>query len=371
MLILNKKIYTIFDVKSKYFSFDRLKYHLSKYKILESNINGNMEYRLHFLWFRYLHNLDNKIINKYLNIPTIIVNNILGVDNITNKYLLYINLEKYFKDDMNFLPKTQLFSNETIFNNNIQILKPVKAIKTNLTMSSGKGIIICENLIQLQNAKKYLNDYDYIICQNYIKNPLLFKNKKFHIRIYMISTIINNIFNSYTIDYGRIFTSKNIFINDDYSNMMIHDTHYRYTDDDYIFPDDFLCNINKNTDNHTIENILLQIKNILYKLSVILYDFVYQQKNTLNSFHLFGIDIMIDDTFNVKLLECNKYPELTVEKNDKKREEFNNILFDLIDNIILSPVYTNKYNYTNEYNYTNNLIFTKSMKVSNNHKKIE
>ena len=111
-LIIHPKNYVIFDNHSKFFSYDKLRHHLNKYNLNESKINYGIESKLYFLWFKYISICDIKIIKKYLNIPTIIINNILGVESITNKYILYLNLEKYFKNELDFISKTQLFTKD-------------------------------------------------------------------------------------------------------------------------------------------------------------------------------------------------------------------------------------------------------------------
>ena len=114
-IILNKKKYVIFENKNQnnLFSYDRLRYHLEKYKLTEISIqNGHCDY-IHFLWFRYINEINGKLTNKYLNNQILIINDILGVECITNKYFLSQNIKKYFSDECDkIIPKTGLFTKE-------------------------------------------------------------------------------------------------------------------------------------------------------------------------------------------------------------------------------------------------------------------
>jgi hypothetical protein len=369
-IILNKKKYVIFENKNQnnLFSYDRLRYHLEKYKLTEISIqNGHCDY-IHFLWFRYINEINGKLTNKYLNNQILIINDILGVECITNKYFLSQNIKKYFSDECDkIIPKTGLFTKELIFDNKIKILKPIKNLKTNIVISSSDNIIICETNDDFEFYKHIINDYDYIVSQDYILNPHLFNKKKYHVRIYLLITIIDNIFNSYTIKYGKIIVARDNYpltdcdTNNNYKNVYQHLSKYIFNDNDYEFPNDLNTENNIN-DKNIIENIWIKIQDILVKLSVILSDNIYQHKNTKHSFHLFGLDFMLTNNYDVKLLEVNRYPCLTTKFDKNKKNNLEENLFNLIDDVVLKPIFLNKKKFIiNELLYTKKNVIIKKM----------
>lgn len=230
-------------------------------------------------------------------------------------------------------------------------------------MSSSDNIIICETNDDFEFYKHIINDYDYIVSQDYILNPHLFNKKKYHVRIYFLITIIDNIFNSYTIKYGKIVVARDNYPltdcdtnnnnNNNYKNVYQHLSKYIFNDNEYEFPNDLNNDLNQNI----IENIWKKIQDILVKLSVILSDNIYQHKNTKHSFHLFGLDFIITDDYDVKLLEVNRYPCL-MTKFDKNKENNleENFIFNLIDDVVLKQIFLN-----NKNDASNKSIYTKNI----------
>jgi hypothetical protein len=143
------------------------------------------------------------------------------------------------------------------------------------------------------------------------------------------------------------------YINDDYSNTDIHDTHLKSTDDDYYFPNDF-NNANANATNitaDTIKNIFSQIKDISRASAEILSNKVKTYDNVQNGFYIFGIDLMIEinqtpETHTDK--HTNIYKVILLEINEKSgyktktpngRHKLDSLLFNWINNTILKPIF--------------------------------
>jgi hypothetical protein len=112
--------------------------------------------------------------------------------------------------------------------------------------------------------------------------------------------LYNNQELSYSINLnGRIWYARKEYINDNYNNLEIHDTHARYTERNIYFPEEFNYG-KKNTD-----KVLSQINLILSKVVEIYKPYAKCYRDTENCFEVFGIDFMVEDDFNVILIEIN------------------------------------------------------------------
>ena len=333
--------FVIFDSNPQSISFNKLRKILNDLGFEEKSIDKGYS-NPKFVWFRYISTIKNNITSKYSKNPIYCISMLDGNKCITDKYVLYTNMKKLYSNEIDdFMPKSFKLTTETEYNlGDLYITRPVDNLKTNIRAASGLDVNVYNNLETLEKAKKLLNKYNNIIASKYITNPLLFHGKKFHFRAYMMVTLFGKSYSTYMLDLFNIFTSKYKFINEDYQNKDIHDTHYRYNDDDYLFPLHFTSeNINKNITKDDINNILNKIKKICYKMSHIYSTNVKLRANSENGFHLFGFDIMIDENLNPILIECNRFSKTDLIYNQKMRTLFNNILFDWINEIIIKPLF--------------------------------
>lgn len=267
---------------------------------------------------------------------------------ITNKYNLYLSLKNipsvqnniihcYNLDDLNSLPS-----------NDIYIARPVGGYE-------GKGI---KNLTNQKDFDEYKNNFELIkqkilnnnlnlsekkiwekgvILSKYITNPLLFNNKKFHIRTYlMISKIKHSKKNIFFWKWsffhqGKILTAQDDYINDNWENKLIHDTHIKSTQDDFYFPQDL--HLNKNIENniiHQMENVCLEIFNIVKISNIKTFNEV------VNSFEVLGLDFMILNDYTVKILEVNNKLGYGVINQDT--DKVNKFSFDFFNWIYLNGI---------------------------------
>jgi hypothetical protein len=112
--------------------------------------------------------------------------------------------------------------------------------------AAGKDIIYVVNQKTLEEAKKLLPRYDKVLVSDYIRNPLLFRGLKFHLRIFFLITIIDNVIKTYLLNDCKILTAGKPFILSNFDDKTIHDTHVKTTDYDYLFQRDFITeNIGK------------------------------------------------------------------------------------------------------------------------------
>ena len=240
-----------------------------------------------------------------------------GKDVVINKYQLYKNMKKYFPEiaekhmarTFNILGK-----DKDMYKDGVYIIRPVGK-----DIGAGEGIeyvINKEEFDVVVNKYKLSNKYKKIIASEYIKPLLLFEKKKFHIRVHML--FLNN--------KGKITWSINLngtaryaklnFINKDYHNLEIHDTHAKSTNRFIYFPEDFNFK-KKNT-----EKIISQIELILSKVAEIIKPHLKCFSESNNCFEVFGIDFMIKKDFTVILIEINDtYGFHNENKNEYDTEE--------------------------------------------------
>ena len=240
-----------------------------------------------------------------------------GKDVIINKYQLYKNMKKQFPEIAEkHIAKTFniLGKDKDMYKEGVYIIRPVGK-----EIGSGEGIEYVSNKKEFEsvvNKYKKNSKYRKVIASEYIQPLLLFENKKFHIRVHML--FLNNRGNITWSNnlHGKIRHAKYDFINDDYNNLEIHDTHAETTSRDIFFPEDFNFR-KKNT-----EKVLSQMELILSKVTEIIKPHLKCYTENNNCFEVFGIDFMIKKDFTVILIEINdSYGIHTDNKNEYDTQE--------------------------------------------------
>lgn len=246
----------------------------------------------------------------------------------TNKFMIYKNIEEYIKKFpkiINSNPMMKTYDLEqltTLPTSALYLAKPVVGWQ-------GMGIEIIENNQDLINVKqmyqrlkelqcknkRYQHEYyiyrQGIILNEYIQDILLFKDKKFHLRSYMIIKKYradkNKIIWGWSIfKKSKILTAAKPYKKGDWKNKEIHDTHAESTDDDYFFPEDLVkySNIKLSQENQMdIYKQIHDIGNLLFNIIKSKNPKTFEE--TVNSFEILGIDFMITDKLEVKMLEVN------------------------------------------------------------------
>ena len=229
-------------------------------------------------------------------------------DVIANKQLLYFNMLKYFPlICKKHMAKTRLLKDvKNVKKGEILIVKPAGH-----GACSGVGVTVVTNTKELEAAIKLNKKFNNIIVSEYIKNPLLFENKKCHIRMYIL---INSDLTWSFWKRGKAMTAEFDYVKDDWTNKKIHDSHGLTTFKDIYFPEDIL-------EQNKIENILSQIKIILTSVAFIIEKHIKCYEESKMCCEIFGIDFMITDDYIVKLIEINaeagygsKNEDLTIYK---------------------------------------------------------
>jgi len=322
--ILKKNKYTIY----KYENGLLLEYLLIKYA--KYNMKQIYKEEPYIDILHRFRDRGNRRLNVSYYVKSTLLNEFASDHGIRDKHTLYFNMLKYNSKMTNdFFCKTYLLKD-------IKNINDVYILRTfgKFTSGGGKNIYIVENTKQLNIIKKKININDYIATE-YITNPLLFKNRKFHIRVPFIITYINNKISFSIFKHLRIHQAKLPYINDDYTNKNIHDSHIKSTDDDYFFYDEF-------KDNKNYYDIIKQIKLLINecvnmaKPGITLYD------ETKNSYVIYVADIIITDDYNIKLLEVNgQFPGYNFINriNNNKQILFNKNYFRWLFNKAIAPIF--------------------------------
>lgn len=205
------------------------------------------------------------------------------------------------KLDRDYLIETYNFTNHDkikhLFDDDkIWIIKPVKGY-------AGKGIKVTKKYSELEehlNTNKFYQEWT---MQAYIMNPLLYENRKFHIRFYMM---IDNENNYYVFRYGEVALAKELYMLTDFDNKNIHDTHFNH-DEILYYPAIFKGDIELTS--RIDKSIYQVVKDIKEKENHI-------QCYPENKFcyELFAIDAMVTQEYELKLLEINN--KIGLPEND-------------------------------------------------------
>jgi len=232
------------------------------------------------------------------------------------------------------------------------ILRPINSF-------GGVDILYINSKSELDNALAYYkktknykgNIYgNNVVSSEFITNLLTFKEKKFHLRMYYIISVINGVVNSFLCKEGEIFTAKDKYDLNKPFTKEIHDTHGTSTDNDYFFPKDF-TNDNLGINITTKQNN--KINNEIYKKCKIMCSGItkalnkehqkssFLYPNQKNGYQIFGLDILIRDNLEPILIECNDSPGFRTNYSSNN-DKLSKIIYGWINEVVLEPLF--KYN---------------------------
>jgi hypothetical protein len=207
----------------------------------------------------------------------------------------------------------------------VWIIKPVDGF-------AGKGIQVLENRSKLTSYLKDikrdggLSKYKKWVLQEYITNPLLFKNRKFHIRAYFLYLPKGE---GYLLDISKIFIAGKDYVDGDYQNQSIHDTHLKSTPNPLYFERDFTKEFGKKE----TQNVKKQMIKIFKDVFKCIDGQAKCYSESKECFEMFGADLMIDADFVVKLIEVNTKIGLGSYPGDKI--DINKIIFENLMDVVL------------------------------------
>ena len=189
---------------------------------------------------------------------------------------------------------------------NIWIMKPSN-------LSRGRGVTCVDSLLPIEQSLSATNDSG-LIVQKYIENPLIINQRKFDIRQWVLVTCLNPL---------TIWMWKEPYLRfgaedykmDDLNNIYSHLTNnsiakhsLQYKQEKKFEEDMWTCfDFQKFLGPNKWKEIHEKIKNAI----ICSFFAVHQEiKQRENSHELYGYDFMIDENFNVYLIEVNASPAL-------------------------------------------------------------
>ncbi len=285
-----------------------------------------------------------------------IINSIDNNDQIGNKRKLYENI-----GNKSFMPLTYTFNKndlsivkKNLYKKKYWIIKPEYELKQ-------RGVTIIKNYEELIDALNQNKQYKDWIIQEYIDKPLLYKNKKFHFRVYVLLRKFNNKFIVYLYPKGYMYVADNEYnINDINKN-----NHITSSCNNVEFPNGY----NKFFSNNEFQLIIYpQIVNIVRETIQNTHNY-YSCKNINNNCYKFiAFDIIPDNNKKLYLMEVNArnvgmsttdiYNKCTSDSPSLQTMKFKKeLMFDIL-NIIFKN--NNKvFNIIFDYNYDNSNYYFK------------
>lgn len=180
---------------------------------------------------------------------------------------------------------------------------------------SSHDVYIVNNDKDLNDVKKYFSQlpprkYENIIVTDYIRNPMLFDDKKMHIRMYLLvrSSRVDIPAGMFLFPIGKILTAGYPFIDGQYSAlpnteyykeiMKVHDTHAESTECNLWFPYD-LGDVSK--------DLYVKMWEVCKTLlASLVKDKVKSYAESNNAYEILGLDFMFENEGVIpKLLEVN------------------------------------------------------------------
>lgn len=307
------------------------------------------------VFFYHINNLNlDKPFYKY----DTFLSNTINIDySMIDKGMIYSNIIKYNSRGNlnlnNFIEIFPLSSKEQFQFPSNYILRPIYGF-------GGSGILYVHNPNDLQKALKYYNTHkdirnklyslEEITVSRIITDLLLFKGRKFHLRMYYIVAILEGEISFFLLDKGEIFTAAKPYDLDVPFSKSVHDSHYNSTDVDYFVPNDLtLENISslkeKNSYREDIfDTILNGVIKIAKGISNIVLGLSNGKPNSLlfenqkNGYYIYGLDILVKDNLEPVLVECNKQPGF-INKNTNKTTYLSELIYGWLNEIILEPLF--------------------------------
>lgn len=247
---------------------------------------------------------------------------------ITDKAQLYIELKKKCPEICKkYMAESWLLSDEkrvaeySEADDGVLIIKPL-----GVGAGGGEGIVYVTNkeeLTEFTNAfkrkkeKKEKGDKgtkEYFVSK-YIRNPMLIEGKKFHLRMYfMVCMRPNNKSDWFLFEEGKIITAELPYKDADYMNKKIHDTHFKSTKKNRLFPESRELGIS----DKEAKSIMQQMREVLRCAYDVYKPHIASTRESKYGFEVFGCDFMVTSDGGVKLLEINARHDYGV--NDVKKE---------------------------------------------------
>lgn len=244
-----------------------------------------------------------------------IVNQLQDVNPLGNKkdqYNIHLN---YYKTRPDYVPLTISFNRNSLeelkqlFISNPRDDPPVYIVKPENSLSR-TGVGVVRNYLELMSHLDHYSDYQEWIIQDYIDNPLLFNNKKFHFRIYVIYVQTENSTTAYLSKNGFIYTANKEFETDTFDPNIVLSGENSKNNVFYI-PEDFTRSFGKQVWDNMVFPQIVKITRETIRSTV---EHLKCPAKKQKCFKILGYDILINKDFKCFLAEINarnvsyKYP---------------------------------------------------------------
>jgi len=293
----------------------------------------------------------NSSYNTQIKNTTARVQGRLDVVTLSNKaklHQLIINTPRL----LNYIPESIIILHQKTNPNN----KDVKVVPTATEPwiwrpefgCSGWGIEVVTSKAELDaiiDKYEYFDKKYRFVLSRYIINPKLIKNPdnnqlyKFHVRLWAIVSIDKyDVMRFALFNTGNLITSNAPYINSDYNNKKIHDTHQGKSLQiaEGSFPQDF-----PGTDDEK-DKLLIDIRAMFKDIFEAVSDKVEKMDKCESGFQIFGIDMMVTDENKPVLIEINNQPGLPgyhkyhPEYVTRLSKEFYSGLWDMVINPLVT-----------------------------------
>lgn len=230
---------------------------------------------------------------------------------------------------------------------------PAKHCQQNMWMvkpaneNQGKGIKIFNDMDQIIKFLSSSVHYSYWVIQKYLEKPLLYKGRKFDIRVWAVA-LSNQDFFFCNIGYIRTssFEYKAENLQDEYVHLtnnclqMKDPQNYgKHEQGNTVSLEEFQRFLDEE---HGQYNLNFQ-RDFMLRMKDLATDCFLSAKNSMNpckrrnSFEFFGFDFMIDEDFRIWLIEVNTNPYIGLH-NDSMQDILPK-MFDGLFKIVLDPVF--------------------------------
>ena len=244
-----------------------------------------------------------------------IVNQLENINPLGNKKQQYDYHLQYYKTRPEYIPMTMAFTKDKIEDIcNLFVSNPRESPKIYIVKpendSFRNGVGIVRNKLELMAHMDNFYMYDDWIIQDYIDDPLLIHNRKFHMRIYVIYIQTKDYQCAYLSDVGFIYTSNKDFTKETFENDVVLSGESTPKNVYYI-PDDFYRNFSKKTYDEVVKP---QIVKITRETLMATLDLLKCPMDEQKCFKIMGYDILINNEYKCFLAEINvrgvtyKYP---------------------------------------------------------------
>jgi hypothetical protein len=272
--------------------------------------------------------------NVSINISRVkLYNKLPGNFELTCKKNLMINMTNYYKgqniDPFSKIPLSfhlTVDSNSSFFKSFQEIFEHCREkqgkiwiVKPGEFTNRGNGIKIFDSVENIQRyTESHLDNSRSFIIQKYLERPFLFKSRKFDIRCYALFTSFNGNLQVFYFREGYLRTSGEEFVLDDIQNRFIHLTndaiqkngekYGKYEKGNKLSYLEFQEYLNIEAPGKSFFcSVLPKIKSLV-KDSVFACFSKLNPTKKLHCFEVIGYDFMVDDLFNVWLIEANTNP---------------------------------------------------------------